>query len=147
MKNLIRRALLGSLLAFVALTLIGAPAHADTGAGGGTPGDMMVVLPAVPAGVLMLLAFFSPYAIAALNGALPFVKHAWQRKVVSVVVSLLLTALVLVFYYAMTGDVVPSWPAFVLLGIVVAAASYGLVTKDSAARVEAAASTHPATGG
>jgi len=138
MKNLIRRVVLGTLLALAAVTLIGAPAHADTGAG--APGDLSVVLPVVPAGVLVLLAFFSPYATAALNGALPFVKEAWQRKVVSVAVSIVLAAVVLVFYYAMTGDVVPAWPVFVILSITIAAASYALVTKPSAAKVEAATS-------
>ncbi|MBW9094653.1 hypothetical protein JNB62_13230 [Microbacterium jejuense] len=98
---------------------------------------MNLEIPTAPAGVLVLLAFFSPYAIGALNGALPFVKKAWQRKLVAVVVSLLLTAIVLAFYYLLTGDTIPAWPALVLLVLVVATSSYALVTKDSASKLEA----------
>jgi peptidoglycan/LPS O-acetylase OafA/YrhL len=97
---------------------------------------MNIEIPTAPAGVLVLLSFFAPYAIAALNGALPFVKKPWQRKAVALIVSLVLTAIVLAFYYALTGDTVPSWPTFVLLSLVIASASYALVTKTSAAKVE-----------
>lgn len=101
---------------------------------------MNLEIPTAPAGALVLLAFFAPYAIAALNGVLPFVKKPWQRRAVSIVVSVLLAVLVLVFYYATTGDVVPAWPAFVLLSLVITSASYGLVTKGTASKVEAATS-------
>lgn len=98
---------------------------------------MNLEIPTAPAGVLVLLAFFAPYAIAALNGALPFVKKAWQRKLVAIVVSLLLTAIVLALYYLITGDTIPAWPALVLLVLVVASSSYALVTKNSASKLEA----------
>lgn len=97
---------------------------------------MNIEIPTAPAGVLVLLSFFAPYAIAALNGVLPFVKKPWQRKVVTVVVAVLLTAVVFVFYYAMTGEPLPSWPVLVLLALVVITASYALVTKTSAAALE-----------
>ncbi len=101
---------------------------------------MNIELPTIPAGVLVLLALVAPYAVAALNGALPFVTKPWQKKAVSVVVSAILTAAVLAFYYVYTGDVVPAWPVLVLLAIVVAQASYALVTKASAAAIEQRAS-------
>lgn len=101
---------------------------------------MNLEIPTAPAGALVLLAFFAPYGIGALNGVLPFVTKPWQRRVVSIIVSVLLAAIVLVFYYATTGDVVPDWPVFVLLSLVVVSASYSLVTKGSASKVEAAAS-------
>ncbi len=48
----------------------------------------------------------------------------------------MLTAVVLVFYYAYTGDVIPAWPVLVLLAIVVAQASYAMLTRNTAAVVE-----------
>lgn len=101
---------------------------------------MDITIPTAPAGVLTLLAFFAPYAIAALNGALPFVKTTGQRKLVTVIVAVALAGLVLAFYYLITGDTVPAWPVFVLLALVVITASYALVTKTSAAKVESAVS-------
>ncbi len=98
---------------------------------------MDLTIPTAPAGVLALLAFFGPYAVAFLNGALPFVKTAAQRKLVTLIVAVLLTAIVLVVYYAITGDTIPQWPTFVLLAIVVISASYSLVTKSSASKLEA----------
>lgn len=101
---------------------------------------MNIELPTIPAGVLVLLALVAPYAVAVLNGWLPFIKKPWQKKAVSVGVSTVLTAAVLAFYYVFTGDVVPQWPALVLLAIVVAQASYALVTKNTANAVEQAVS-------
>lgn len=101
---------------------------------------MNIELPTIPAGVLVLLALVAPYAVAALNGWLPFIRKPWQKKAVSVVVSAVLTAAVLAFYYVYTGDVIPQWPVLVLLAIVVAQASYALVTKGTASAVERAAS-------
>ncbi|MFD4957157.1 hypothetical protein [Microbacterium sp. NPDC058389] len=97
---------------------------------------MNLEIPTAPAGVLVLLSFFAPYAIAALNGVLPFVKRSWQRKLVTIVVALLLTAIVFVLYYAITADTIPSWPVLVLLSLVVIATSYALVTKNSATKIE-----------
>ena len=97
---------------------------------------MNLEIPTAPAGVLVLLAFFAPYAIGALNGALPFVKTAAQRKLVTVIVAVLLAGIVLAFYYLITGETIPQWPALVLLALVVISASYALVTKTSAAKLE-----------
>lgn len=101
---------------------------------------MNIELPTIPAGVLVLLALVAPYVSAWLNGALPFVQKPWQKKLVAIVVAALLTAAVLAFYYAYTGDVIPQWPVLVLLAIVVAQASYALVTKSTATAVENASS-------
>lgn len=97
---------------------------------------MDITLPTIPAGVLVLLALVAPYAVAAINGALPFIRKPWQKKLVAVVVSLVLTAVVLAFYFVYTGDTVPDWPVLVLLAIVVAQTSYSLVTKQTATAVE-----------
>lgn len=97
---------------------------------------MNLEIPTAPAGMLVLLSFLAPYAIAALNGALPFVTKPWQRKAVTIAVAILLTAVVFVFYYAMTGDALPNWPVLALLSLVVITASYALVTKTSATRLE-----------
>lgn len=100
---------------------------------------MDLTIPTVPLGVLTLLAFFSPYATAALNGLLSFVTNAAARRIVSIVFVLLLTAVVLVFYYAMTGEAIASWWVFALVAIGVAQAAYGLLFKGQAKKVEAAA--------
>lgn len=99
---------------------------------------MEIEIPSVPLGVLTLLAFFSPYASAILNGLLSFVTNAFARRAVSIVLALALTAVVLLFYYNITGDVIESWWLFALLSIAVAQASYSLLLKQSSKKVEAA---------
>lgn len=99
---------------------------------------MDISIPAVPVGVLTLLAFFSTYAIAALNGILPFVKKSWQKKVVTVIFAVVLAAVVIGFYLAMSGEPLPSWPAFIIISLLVISASYALVTGKSATKVEKA---------
>lgn len=94
---------------------------------------MEIQVPVAPAGVLTLLAFFAPYAIALIN------HPAWpagSKRLVAVFVSIALAGVVLALYYVMTGDVPPSWPALILLAIVVCQAAYALLRK-SATRVEA----------
>ncbi|WP_100811802.1 hypothetical protein [Microbacterium sp. BR1] len=98
---------------------------------------MDITLPAIPAGALVLLAFFAPYAQAIIQR--PEWPAKW-KKVVTVAVAVVLTVIVLAFYYFMTGDVVPAWPVFVILAITVAAASYALITKPSATALEIATS-------
>ena len=104
---------------------------------------MDITLPSIPAGVLVLLAFFGPYLVAFLNGVLPFVKKAWQKKVVTVLVAVALAVFVLIVYYFWTGDTVPEWPAFVVLSLLIISASYALVTKPSATMVEEKVSSDP----
>lgn len=94
---------------------------------------MDIELPTIPAGVLVLLSLVAPYAQALLQ------RPSWSptvKKVVSVVLAVVLTGVVLAFYYLYTGDVIPAWPVLVLLAIVVAQASYALVTKPSAQALE-----------
>lgn len=94
---------------------------------------MDIEIPEVPVGILTLLSFFAPYAIALVNS--PRWSTA-KHKTVSIVVSAILGAVVWGIYYAMTGDGFTSWPAMILTAIVVTQASYSLVTKKSASRLE-----------
>lgn len=97
---------------------------------------MDITLPTIPAGALMLLALFAPYVIGALNGVLPFITKAWQKKALAIAVAVILAVVVLAFYYVYTGDALPEWPVLVLLAIVVVQASYALITKPTASAVE-----------
>lgn len=97
---------------------------------------MEIALPAVPAGILTLLAFFAPYAIGALNGVLPFVKTAWQRKLVSIVVAIVLAAIVVVFYQNITGEPIGNIWVFMLLALGVIAISYAYITRGTAKALE-----------
>ncbi|OIU88676.1 hypothetical protein [Microbacterium sp. AR7-10] len=94
---------------------------------------MNIELPTIPAGVLVLLALLAPYVQALIQ------RPSWSptlKKVAAVVVAVVLTAIVLAFYYVYTGDTVPAWPVLVLLAIVVAQASYAMVTKSTATAIE-----------
>lgn len=98
---------------------------------------MDITLPTIPAGVLVLLALVAPYVQALIQ------RPSWKpavKKIVSVALALVLTAIVLWFYYVYTGDVVPAWPVLALLALVVAQASYALVTRNTAIAVEQATS-------
>lgn len=97
---------------------------------------MDITLPTIPAGVLVLLGLIAPYVVGSLNGVLTFVQKPWQKKALAIVVAVVLAAVVLAFYYAYTGDVVPQWPVLVLLAIVVVQASYALITKSTASALE-----------
>lgn len=98
---------------------------------------MDLTIPTIPAGVLTLLAFLGPFAVAVVNGALRVVTEPWQKRAVAVVVAVILAAAVIVIYVAITGDMPPTWPLWVLWSIVILSASYALVTKTPAARLEA----------
>lgn len=85
---------------------------------------MEIALPVIPAGVLTLLSFFAPYAIALIN------HPGWKsgsKRLVAIVVSIVLALIVLVGYYLMTGDMLPSWPVLVLLAIIVTQAAFTLL--------------------
>lgn len=97
---------------------------------------MDITLPTLPAGMLVLLSLVAPYAVGALNGVLSFVTKPWQRKTVAVIVSLIVAAAVMAFYYVYTGDMLPDWPALTLLAVIVVQASYALITKTTATAVE-----------
>lgn len=90
-------------------------------------------LPAIPAGMMVLLSFFAPFLIALVN------HPTWTSRtkyIVSIVVTIVLTGLVMAIYYAMSGEVVPSWPALLIIGLAVAQAAYALVWKKPATAVE-----------
>jgi Na+/melibiose symporter-like transporter len=97
-----------------------------------------ISIPAIPIGVVTLLSFFIPLLI-------PLVTNpAWtksQRKVVAIAVSILVAATSLIGYYLITHETLPSWPLLVLLAIVVAQASYTLVLKGVADRIDRATSS------
>lgn len=98
---------------------------------------MDITLPSIPAGVLVLLALLAPYVQALIQ------RPSWSptvKKVVAIAVALVLTGIVLWFYYVYTGDTIPDWPVLVLLAIVVAQASYAMVTRSSATALERATS-------
>lgn len=95
---------------------------------------MDIAIPVAPLGIITLLGFFAPYAVGALNGVLPFVTKPIHRKAVSVAVSVILAAVVMVFYYAITREPIADWWLFTLLAIVVVNASYALLTRDLGAK-------------
>lgn len=105
--------------------------------------DIAIPLPA--AGIVTLLGFFAPYAIAALNGLLPFVVKTWQKKLVSVLAAIALAVVVMVFYGNLTGEPIGDPWTFALLAIVVVQASYALITRDAGAKQIEDATTTPAT--
>lgn len=92
-----------------------------------------ITIPEVPAGILALLSFFAPYAVALIN------RPAWSsntKRVVGIVVPALLALLVWIMYWFMTGDGLHDWPKMILLAVVITQTSYALVTEKSATRVE-----------
>ena len=94
----------------------------------------MLDIPTVPAVIVTILGILAPYAIAIVN------RPEWPagaKKVVAVVVSVLIAGLALVIYFAATGAPLPQWWVLLFLGLFVTQASYALVTKPSAARLEA----------
>jgi hypothetical protein len=99
---------------------------------------MEVTLPLMPSGLAVLLAFFSPYAVAIVN------HPAWPAKykrLVALVVTGLLAAVSMLFYYLMTGYVVPDPAQFIVLFLIISQAAYALVLKSSAKALEAVAGT------
>ncbi|ABR10492.1 hypothetical protein MPMin1_gp62 [Microbacterium phage Min1] len=94
---------------------------------------MDITLPTIPAGVLTLLALVAPYLQALIQRPS---WRPWVKRALSIVLALALTGAVLAFYYVYTGDMVPAWPVLVLLAILVAQASYAMLTRSTAAKVE-----------
>lgn len=95
---------------------------------------MEIVIPEVPAAITALLSFGVPYVVALINGLAHFT--GWAKRGLSVVVSLVFAGAVIAFYYFWTGDVVPDWPALLLLSIAVSQSAYALVIKNSVKSVE-----------
>lgn len=97
----------------------------------------MLDIPTVPAAIITLLGLFAPYAVAVVTR--PEWSPLW-KKLISIVVALALAAIALVIYFAATGTAIPEWWNLLLLSVVVTQASYALVTKPSATRLEYATS-------
>lgn len=88
-----------------------------------------ILIPAVPAGITILLNFFAPYATSVV------INPRWssgQKKIVAIVVALVLAAVALLIAFLGFGIEIPTWPALLLLGVVVSQTSYDLVTGKSA---------------
>lgn len=88
---------------------------------------MSIEIPAIPLGVLTLLSFFAPYAIALIN------HPGWKsgsKRLVSIFVSIVLAVVVLALYYLLTGDTLLGWPWMILLTIVVVQAAFALLRKS-----------------
>lgn len=105
---------------------------------------MDIAIPTIPAGILTLLSLAAPYLVAIIN------RPEWTaatKKIVAIIAAIILAAAVMAFYYWSTGDPIPSWPALILLAIVVMQASHALLTKSSARRVEYATQKRIAKGG
>ena len=88
---------------------------------------MEIALPIIPAGIVTLLAFFSPYAVAFI------ILSRWKagsKRLVAVVVAIVLALAVTAFYFWMTGDVLPDWPVLILLAFVVGQAAFSLLWKS-----------------
>lgn len=97
-----------------------------------------IIIPAIPAGVTLLLNFFAPYATAFV------INPRWtdaQKKIVAIVVSLVLATVVLLIAFLGFGLEVPAWPVLLLVGVLVSQSSYDLVTGTSADRVARTAGT------
>ena len=96
---------------------------------------MEVTLPLIPSGITVLLAFFTPYAIAVIN------HPAWApkyKRLVALIVTVLLAGVSMLFYYMMTGHVFPDPAQFILLFLIISQAAYALILKPSAKALESA---------
>lgn len=92
----------------------------------------------IPVGILTVLSLLAPYAVSALNGVLPFVTKPIHRKLVTIAVSVVVSAISVAAYITMTGDWPENWPAWLILSLGVISAAYGLLLKSSADKVESA---------
>jgi hypothetical protein len=104
---------------------------------------MDITLPLMPSGLTVLLAFFSPYAVAVVNPPAWPVKY---KRLVALVVTVLLAAISMLFYYLMTGYVVPDPAQFIVLFLIISQAAYALVLKSSAKTLEAVIGTRDKVG-
>jgi len=89
---------------------------------------MEITLPVIPAGILTLLNAFAPYLVAIVNDPR---WPAHRKRLVAVIVSVVLTALVLVVYYWYTGDLVPDPIPLLLLSFVVLQAAYTMLWRSA----------------
>jgi hypothetical protein len=87
-------------------------------------------IPAIPAGITILLNLFAPYGVSLI------VDPKWSAKskqLISIAVSIVLAVLVLLVSHFGFGQPLPaSWGAILVLAVVIAQASYTLILKESA---------------
>lgn len=100
-------------------------------------------VPTVPAIVVLLVNFGAPYLVSVVQSPL-WPKNA--KKIASVIVSVLLTAIVLVVAHFGFAFVIPAWPELIILGIVCCAFSYSVLLKDSADAITNSTGTGTAQG-
>lgn len=105
---------------------------------------MGIEIPELPIGIAALIGVFAPYAVSMLNGYFPQITNSTHRKWVSVIVGLVVAAVVITFYIAMTGDAPVTWVDWAwLIGLTSVASvgaiqgSYNLVVRESASKLEA----------
>lgn len=104
---------------------------------------MEFAIPAIPAGVVALVAFFAPYGVAIINR--PEWPAAW-KKIVAVVVAILIALVAILIVYLESGAVPENWWTLFLIAIATISASYDLVTRDLGAKaLEVASSTRRAS--
>lgn len=87
------------------------------------------VLPTVPSILIVLINLLAPYAISIVTASF------WPKnvkKAVAVVVSILLSAIVIVLAHFGFGLALPAWPQLLILGILTSQTSYGIFLKDNA---------------
>lgn len=88
---------------------------------------MDIEIPVVPVGILTLLSFFAPYGVAIINN--PRWK-AGSKRLVAIIVSVVLTLAVTLYYYWETGDALPGWPALIVLAFVISQAAFTILWKS-----------------
>ena len=94
---------------------------------------MEITLPAIPSGIALLLAFLAPYAVAVIS------HPGWpprRKRLVSIVVTVLLAGVSMLFYFLLTGNVWPEPVQSILLFLAVSQAAYALILKPSAKALE-----------
>ena len=82
---------------------------------------MAIELPVLPVGILTLLSFFAPYGIALIN--LP-TWSSGSKRLVAIAFSVVLTIIVMLMYYLISGDTIPDWSVMILLGLTVSQAAF-----------------------
>lgn len=125
-------AIVFTALAIVALS--STPALADTVTQSSTT-SAVFELPAVPFGIVALIGFLSPLAIAVVNQPIWPAKY---KKAVAVIVAAALAAASLIIYYSASQEPLPQWWVLLLVAIAASQTSYAIFLKKVAARIETA---------
>jgi hypothetical protein len=92
-----------------------------------------IEIPLIPAGLVLLANFFTPYIIAIATA--PFWPKA-AKRVVAVGISLLFTALVLLVAHFLFSFPLPAWGPLLLIGVLMSQTTYAAILKGSADDVQ-----------